>query len=105
MKFPILSSDTHQGKQLAIDPDCETIEVLDESGRCVGRIAWTSIIELVLANAEGSQFAHARTYPRAPLSVKVRYTTPEGKRFDGLTGGIGGGGLFIESSEPLPPRH
>ena len=29
--------------------------------------------------------------------------TPEGKQFDSLTGGIGGGGLFIESSQPLAP--
>jgi uncharacterized protein (TIGR02266 family) len=103
MKFSILSSESHQGKQLAIDPDCESIEVLDESGRCLGRIAWGSIVELVLANGDESQFAHSRAYPRAPLSVKVCYSTSEGKRFDGLTGGIGGGGLFIESSEPLPP--
>ena len=27
----------------------------------------------------------------------MKYTTPEGKHFDSLTGGIGGGGLFIES--------
>ncbi|HWJ46572.1 MAG TPA: PilZ domain-containing protein, partial [Candidatus Udaeobacter sp.] len=39
----------------------------------------------------------------APLAVKVRYTTPEGKQFDSLTGGIGAGGLFIESSAPLAP--
>jgi uncharacterized protein (TIGR02266 family) len=35
--------------------------------------------------------------------MKVRCTTPEGKQFDSLTGGIGAGGLFIESSTPLPP--
>ena len=35
--------------------------------------------------------------------MKVRYTTPEGKQFDSLTGGIGAGGLFIESSAPLAP--
>jgi uncharacterized protein (TIGR02266 family) len=37
------------------------------------------------------------------LAVKVKHTTPEGKQFDSLTGGIGGGGLFIESSQPLAP--
>ncbi|MBL8052947.1 MAG: PilZ domain-containing protein, partial [Nitrospira sp.] len=44
-----------------------------------------------------------RAQPRAPLALKVRYTTPEGKQFDSLTGGIGGGGLFIESGAPLSP--
>lgn len=35
--------------------------------------------------------------------MKIRYTTPEGRQFDSLTGGIGAGGLFIESSAPLAP--
>jgi uncharacterized protein (TIGR02266 family) len=104
MRFPVLSSESHQGKQLGIDPDHELIEVLDASGRCLGRIAWGEIIQLVLAtNQDESRFAHARAYPRAPLAMQVCYATSDGTRFDGLTGGIGGGGFFIESSAPLAP--
>jgi len=43
-----------------------------------------------------------RAHPRAPLAIKVRYATQDGKQFESITGGIGGGGLFIESGTPLP---
>ncbi len=101
MKFSIVSSDRHHGKQLAIDPDHETVDILDAAGRLLGRVSWESIIESALTTGEDSRFVRCRDYVRAPLSVKVRYTTSEGRQFDGLTGGIGGGGLFIESSDPL----
>ena len=61
------------------------------------------VIEQVLVSSDDTRFAHVRSYPRAPLALKVRYTTPEGKQFESLTGGIGAGGLFIESSTPLAP--
>lgn len=35
------------------------------------------------------------------LTFRVKYKTPEGHRFEGRAGGIGGGGLFIESHSPL----
>lgn len=103
MKLSVITTPGHQGKQLAIDADRETIEVRDASGRLLGTVPWGAIIERVLASGEDARFAHCRAHPRAPLAVKVRYTTPEGKQFDSLTGGIGGGGLFIESSAPLAP--
>jgi uncharacterized protein (TIGR02266 family) len=61
------------------------------------------VIERIVNADDDVRFAHARAHARAPLAVKVKYTTPEGKQFDSLTGGIGGGGLFIESSQPLAP--
>lgn len=101
MRFSISSNSRHHGKQLAIDPDREKIDVLDASGSFLGQLSWESIIEWTLLAGNESRFAHRRAYARAPLSVKVRYTTTEGKPFDGLTGGISGGGLFIESNDPL----
>jgi uncharacterized protein (TIGR02266 family) len=35
------------------------------------------------------------------LTFRVKYTTPEGQQFESRAGGIGGGGLFIESVNPL----
>lgn len=103
MKLPVISTPGHSGKSLVIDPEQETIIVNDISGHPLGETPWGAIIDLVLTGRGESRYAHCRAQPRAPLAVKVRYTTPEGKHFDGLTGGIGGGGLFIESSSPLPP--
>ncbi|MBI3356070.1 MAG: PilZ domain-containing protein [Nitrospirae bacterium] len=103
MKLPVILTAGHQGKFLVIDTEHETINVQDMLGHLLGNMPWGAIIERVLANDDDARFAHCRTQPRAPLAVKVRYTTPEGKQFDSLTGGIGGGGLFIESGAPLAP--
>jgi uncharacterized protein (TIGR02266 family) len=103
MKLPVISTAGHQGKFLVVTPEQEIITVHDASGHVLGHVPWGAIIERVLAGDDDTRFAHCRIQPRAPLAVKVRYSTPEGKQFDGLTGGIGGGGLFIESSTPLAP--
>jgi type IV pilus assembly protein PilZ len=103
MKLPVVSTAHHRGKSLMIDTQQETIHVHDASGQLLGNVSWGSLIERVLAANEDARYAHCRTQPRAPLALKVRYTTPEGKQFDSLTGGIGGGGLFIESGAPLSP--
>src|ERR671912_653151 len=103
MKFPILLTVEHQGKYLFLDTNRETITIHQESGRLLGNVSWVSLVEQVLTSDEDTRFAHCRSHQRAALAVKVRYTTPEGKQFDSLTGGVGGGGLFIESSTPLAP--
>jgi type IV pilus assembly protein PilZ len=103
MKLPVVSTAGHQDKCLLIDVEQETIAIQDSSGTFLGSQSWREMIEQILHNGDEARFAHSRTQPRAPLAIKVRYTTPEGKRFDGLTGGVGGGGLFIESSDPLAP--
>ena len=103
MMFSVVSTSGHQGKSLVIDSGREMINVHDTSGQLLGSMSWGAIIERVLVNGEDARFAHCRTQPRAPLALKVRYTTPEGKQVDSLTGGIGGGGLFIESGAPLSP--
>lgn len=103
MTFPVVSTSGHEGKYLVIDSGREMINVHATSSQLLGSMSWGTIIERVLVNGEDARFVHCRTQPRAPLALKVRYTTPEGKQFDGLTGGIGGGGLFIESGAPLNP--
>ena len=103
MKFPVTATPQYQGKILGIDCDQETLSLFDDKGRRLGIVSWGTIIEHILSIDEESRFAHSRLHPRAPLAIKVHCVTPEGKHFDSLTGGIGGGGLFIESSTPLPP--
>jgi uncharacterized protein (TIGR02266 family) len=102
MKLTVTATEAHQGKALDIDCDQETITVVGINGERLGTLTWEAVIDRILSSDEDSRFAHSRAHPRAPLAIRVRYTTPEGKQFDSLTGGIGGGGLFIESSTPLP---
>jgi uncharacterized protein (TIGR02266 family) len=92
MKFPVTVTPGHQGESLDIDPSREIISLHGANGALLGAVSWHDVIERI-----------ARAHARAPLAVKVKYTTPEGKQFDSLTGGVGGGGLFIESSQPLAP--
>ncbi|HLZ32657.1 MAG TPA: PilZ domain-containing protein [Nitrospira sp.] len=103
MKFSVAATPGHEGKVFEMDPNREVITLHGSNGTYLGTVSWQDIIERILTSDEDTRFAHARAHPRAPLAVKVKYTTPEGKQFDSLTGGIGGGGLFIESSQPLAP--
>ena len=103
MKFPVTVTHEHQGKTLGIDCEQETVSLFDQQGQQLSVLGWGTLIEHMLAIDEDTQFSHSRSHPRAPLAIKVRCATEDGKRFDSLTGGIGGGGLFIESSTPLAP--
>jgi len=103
MKFPVYMTEGHGGKVLEVNADQEVVTLYSNKGEMLGTLSWGSVIEQILAGDDDVRFAHARSHPRAPLAVKVRYTTPEGRQFDSLTGGIGAGGLFIESSAPLAP--
>jgi type IV pilus assembly protein PilZ len=103
MKFPVTVTPGHQGESLDNYPTPENISNNWANGALLGAVSWHYVIERIAAGDEDIRFAHARAHARAPLAVKVKYTTPEGKQFDSLTGGVGGGGLFIESSQPLAP--
>ena len=103
MKFHVNTTDGHGGQVLEMNADQEVVTIHSATGELLGVLSWGAVIEQVLASDDDVRFAHARSHPRAPLAVKIRCTTPEGKQFDSLTGGIGAGGLFIESSAPLSP--
>lgn len=102
MKLPVITTEHHEGKVLEINADQEVVTLYSAAGKLLGTLSWGAVIEQILATDDDVRFAHARSHP-SPLAMKVRYTTPEGKQFDSLTGGIGAGGLFIESSTPLAP--
>jgi uncharacterized protein (TIGR02266 family) len=103
MKYSVTVTPGYEGHALEMDVRQEAILLRGTKGQLLGALPWSGVIDRILAADDDAQFAHSRAHPRAPLAVKVRYTTPDGKQFDSLTGGIGGGGLFIESSTPLAP--
>jgi len=103
MMFLVITTEGHKSKVLEMNVDQEVVRLHSTTGELLGALPWGAVIEQILAGDDEVRFAHARAYPRAPLALKVRYTTPEGRQFDSLTGGIGAGGLFIESGAPLAP--
>lgn len=102
IQLPVRLTQTPQAVSLEFDSDQETLLLLDSQGQPLGSIPWGAMIDFIRQSVGKSPRAEKRDYSRAPLGVKVEYQTSEGSRIDGLTGDLGGGGLFIETSTPLP---
>ena len=102
MKLPIVSTRSHLGKSLELDCERETITLVGPAGEELGTVSWESVIDQLLTQATLATSPEIRSQTRVALTFKVRYHTPQGHSFEGQAGGIGGGGLFIESSTPLP---
>ena len=102
MRVPITVPDAERGKSLELDPDQETITLLGPAGENFGTVTWKAVGDFIQESAMDERPKASRRLLRIPLAVKVRHITPNGHQFESLTAGIGGGGLFIESSAPLP---
>lgn len=101
MKYPVASSLRHKGKTIELDPAREIITLIGLNGEQMGNLSWDFVIDQILAYRKPPVSKEARSEPRVTLSFQVRYKTPEGQQFESRAGGIGGGGLFIESQCPL----
>ncbi len=86
---------------LEIDPASEMINLVGINGEPAGSLSWDFIVDQILTYRTPQPLREARAEPRISLSIRVKYTTPEGTQFESRAGGIGGGGLFIESMAPL----
>ena len=102
MKLPVSLSLRHKGKVLELDASREIVNLLGSNGESIGSLSWDFVIDQILAYRKPSIPKETRSEPRVNLAFRVRYKTPEGDRYDSRAGGIGGGGLFIESTTPLP---
>lgn len=102
MKYPVSSSLRHRGKVLELDAAREMVTLLGINGEPIGSLSWDFVIDQILAYRKLPVQKEVRSEPRISLAFRVRYNTPEGQRFESRAGGIGGGGLFIESLAPLP---
>ena len=101
LKHSVPANRRHSGKTLEMDPEHEVLILRGATGELIGSISWDSIIEQVLTYHESRPPQEARREPRVSPALRVRYRTPEGQTFESRAGGIGGGGIFIESEEPL----
>lgn len=102
MKYPISSSLRHKGKVIELDETREMFVLLGVNGDVIGSLSWDFVIDQILSYRKVSVQKEVRSEPRISLAFRVRYNSPEGPQFESRAGGIGGGGLFIESQTPLP---
>lgn len=102
MKYPVSLSIRHKGKILELDPAREMVVLVGANRDVIGSLSWDFVIDHILSYHKISVQKEVRSAPRISLAFRVRYHTPEGGRFESRAGGIGGGGLFIESQSPLP---
>ena len=102
MRLPVITTLGHKGKALELDCERELITIRGPKGDKIGSVTWASIIEQARPLPEPDRWNDLRDEPRLSLVLKVRYTTSGGKTIESRAGGIGGGGLFIESITPLP---
>lgn len=102
MKYPVSSSLRHKGKVIELDETREMFVLLGVNGDVIGSLSWDFVIDQILAYRKVSVQKEVRSEPRISLAFRVRYNSPEGPQFESRAGGIGGGGLFIESQTPLP---
>lgn len=102
VKYSVLTSLRHKGKVLQVDVEREMVTLLGGNGDVIGSLSWDVVIDQVLAYRRIPVQKEVRVEPRISLTFRVRYNTPEGQQFESRAGGIGGGGLFIESHSPLP---
>ena len=102
MKYQVGSSLRHKGKTIEMDASREVITLLGINGEPMGNLSWDFVIDQILAYRKPPATRESRSEPRVALSFRVKYKTPEGQQYESRAGGIGGGGLFIESLTPLP---
>lgn len=102
VKYPVSSSLRHKGKVIELDAAREMVVLLGINGDVIGSLSWDFVIDQILAYRKVTVQKEVRSEPRILLAFRVRYNSPEGPRFESRAGGIGGGGLFIESQTPLP---
>lgn len=102
VKYPVASSLRHKGKVIELDGVREMVVLLGANGDVIGSLSWDFVIDQILAYRKISVQKEDRSEPRISLTFRVRYNSPEGPRCESRAGGIGGGGLFIESQTPLP---
>lgn len=101
MKLPLVVTKAHQGKSLELDTKRETITLLGSDGQVLGVVSWGAIVDYINFSQQQDRPNEARTQPRVTLTAKVRYLASDGSQVESRATGVGGGGIFIESTAPM----
>ncbi|HEX9757635.1 MAG TPA: TIGR02266 family protein [Nitrospiria bacterium] len=99
MRIPILKTEKYKNCHVEIDKKNETLILFGPKDNKIGNLTLQEILDYLT----GAISINKRRAPRTPLSLRIRYTNPEGKWYESITDTIGGGGLFIETRTPFHP--
>lgn len=100
MRSAINKTNKYKGYSLDIDTSNEVFTLIDPNGAAIKSFDWGVVISTMIDDLYKD--TNRRGDPRAPLSIKIKYTDDQGKAYESITDIIGGGGLYIESLNPLP---
>lgn len=87
---------------LELDPHQEIVRIFSSKGSLLGSLSWGTLIDVIINSSPFANHQNSRKMTRAPLAIKVHYVGPNHRQSQGMTGGIGTGGLFIETASPYP---
>jgi uncharacterized protein (TIGR02266 family) len=101
LNLPVKVSARHNGKSLHLDNAVETITLIGPDDEPLGTVSWDAVIDFIHNSSRTTRPQRLpRNYSRSPLAATLRYTTPGSRNSAGVTCEIGGGGIFIETSNP-----
>jgi len=83
-----------------IDSEGRGLVLVNEKGEVLMRISVDDLLDRLLSEKKESY--GNRREPRVNAALQLRFKDPNGKRYDGMTGTIGTGGLFLESDHLYP---
>ena len=101
LNLPVKVSTRHNGKSLHLDHAAETMTLIGPADEPLGTVSWDAVIDFIHNSSKTNRPQRPpRNYSRSPLAATLRYTTPGSTDSAGVTCEIGGGGIFIETTNP-----
>jgi type IV pilus assembly protein PilZ len=95
-----IESKKYLGCAVEIDLEDRGLIFLNEKGEVLLKISVDELLDRIIA--EKNESYGNRREPRVNAALQLRFKDPNGKLYDGMTGTIGTGGLFLESDHLYP---
>lgn len=101
LNLPVKVSTGHNGKVLQVNSETETMALIGPMDELLGTVSLEAVIDFIQKTATAARSRlPMRNYSRSPLAVMLRYETPDRKDSQGVTCEVGGGGIFVEITDP-----
>jgi len=106
MRWTVQQSERYQGHFLEFDQVQEQVRLLDPNGTVLRSCSWEELIDRALVAQEIAPtrlFPEKRGFARTPVTLWVKVAGKKQKKdVESITCNLSGGGLYVETNEPLP---